>query len=90
MRRTHQARIALALALALVTATTAAWATPPTGTQDQADQRRPLNQPQPDHNLQRAQPGGEQGRILARHRALGRHRRPTGRQRPTRPRPAPA
>jgi hypothetical protein len=58
MRRTHQALTTLALGLALVTATTAAWATPPTGTQDQADQRRPLNQPQ-------------QERTLARHRALG-------------------
>jgi hypothetical protein len=58
MRRTHQALITLALGLALVTATTAAWATPPTLTQDQADQRRPLYQPQ-------------QERTLARHRALG-------------------
>jgi len=58
MRRTHQALITVALGLALVTATTAAWATPPTGTQDQADQRRPLYQTQPDRNL-------------ARHRALG-------------------
>jgi hypothetical protein len=58
MRRTHQALITLALGLALVTATAAAWATPPTGTQDQADQRRPLFQPQ-------------QERTLARHRALG-------------------
>jgi hypothetical protein len=39
MRRTHQALITLALGLALVTATTAARATPPTGTQDQADRR---------------------------------------------------
>jgi hypothetical protein len=58
MRRTHRALTTLALGLAVVTATTAAWATPPTGTQDQADQRRPLNQPQ-------------QERTLARHRALG-------------------
>jgi hypothetical protein len=72
MRRTHQALATLALGLALVTATTAAWATPPTGTQDQADQRRPLYQPQPDRNLQqRAQAGSEQERTLARHRALG-------------------
>jgi hypothetical protein len=72
MRRTHGALITLALGLALVTATTAAWATPPTGTQDQADQRRPLYQPQPDRNLQqRAQAASEQERTLARHRALG-------------------
>jgi hypothetical protein len=72
MRRTHQALITLTLGLALVTATTAAWATPPTGTQDQADQRRSLYQPQPDRSLQqRAQAGSEQERTLARHRALG-------------------
>ena len=51
MHRTHQALITLALGLALVTATTAAGATPPTGTQDPADQRRPLYQPQPDRSL---------------------------------------
>jgi hypothetical protein len=59
MRRTHQALITLALSLALVGATTAAAAaTSPTGTQDQADQRKALYQ-------------SERERTLARHRALG-------------------
>jgi hypothetical protein len=72
MRRTHQALITLALGLALVTATTAAWAARPTGTQDQADQRKALYQSKLDRNLQqRAQAGSEQERTLARHRALG-------------------
>jgi hypothetical protein len=60
MRRTHQAVAVLALGLALVGATTAvaAAAMPPTGTQDQADQRKALDQ-------------SERERTLARHRALG-------------------
>ena len=61
MRRTHQALATLALGLALVGATAAvaaAAATPPTGTQDQADQRTALSQ-------------SELERTLARHRALG-------------------
>jgi hypothetical protein len=59
MRRTHQALATLALGLALIGATTAvAVATPPTGTQDQADQRKALYQ-------------SELERTLARHRALG-------------------
>lgn len=60
MRRTHKALAALALGLALVGATTAvaAAATPPTGTQDQADQRKALYQ-------------SELEATLARHRALG-------------------
>ena len=59
MRRTHQALATLALGLALVGATTAAaTATSPTGTQDQADQRKALYQ-------------SERERTLARHRALG-------------------
>lgn len=59
MHRTHQALITLALSLALVGATTAAAAaTSPTGTQDQADQRKALYQ-------------SERERTLARHRALG-------------------
>jgi hypothetical protein len=59
MRPTHRALATLALGLTLVAATTAAAAaTPPTGTQDQADQRRALYQ-------------SELERTLARHRALG-------------------
>jgi hypothetical protein len=58
MRRTRKALAILALGLALATATTAAWATPPTGTQDQADQRKALYQ-------------SELDATLARHRALG-------------------
>jgi hypothetical protein len=60
MRRTHQALATLALGLALISATTAvaAAATPPTGTQDQANQRKALYQSQLE-------------RTLARHRALG-------------------
>ena len=60
MRRTHQALATLALGLALVGATTAVAvaAMPPAGTQDQADQRRPLYQ-------------SERERTLARHHALG-------------------
>jgi hypothetical protein len=52
-------RVVAVLGLGLATATTAAWATPPIGTQDQADQRKVLNQSE----LERTN--------LARHRALG-------------------
>ena len=53
MRRTHKALATLALGLALATATTAAAAaTPPTGTPDQADQRKALYQSELDRNLQ--------------------------------------
>jgi hypothetical protein len=54
MRRTHKALATLALGLALVGATTAAWATPPTGTPDQADQvaRKALYQSELERNLQ--------------------------------------
>jgi hypothetical protein len=60
MSRAHQALITLALGLALVGAATAVAtaATPPTGTQDQADQQKALYQSQLDTTL-------------ARHRALG-------------------
>jgi C4-dicarboxylate-specific signal transduction histidine kinase len=59
MRRTYRALAMLALGLALVGVTTAAaTAMPPTGTQDQADQRKALYQ-------------SELERTLARHRALG-------------------
>jgi hypothetical protein len=44
MHRTRKALATLALGLALATATTAAGATPPTGTQDQTDQRKALYQ----------------------------------------------
>jgi hypothetical protein len=67
MRRTHKALAALALGLALVGATTAAAAaaTPPTGTQDQADQQKALYQSELDRNLQlRTQAGNE---VLAEH-----------------------
>jgi hypothetical protein len=60
MRRTHRALAALALGLALVSATTAAWATPPTETSDQADQRKALYQSELERNLQqRNQPGSQ-------------------------------
>jgi hypothetical protein len=60
MRRTHRALATLTLGLALLGATTAvaAAAAPPTGTQDQADQQKALDQSQLDTTL-------------ARHRALG-------------------
>jgi hypothetical protein len=53
MRRTHKALATLALGLALVGATSAAAAaTAPTGTQDQADQRKALYQSELERNLQ--------------------------------------
>jgi hypothetical protein len=53
MRRTHKALATLALGLALVGATTAAAvATLPTGTGDQADQRKALYQSELERNLQ--------------------------------------
>jgi hypothetical protein len=54
MRRTHKALATLALSLALVGATTAAWATPPTATPDQADQvaRKALYQSELERTLQ--------------------------------------
>jgi hypothetical protein len=63
MRRTHKALATLALGLALATATTAAWATPPTGTQDQTDQRKALYQSELQRNLQQRTQAGSQ--ILA-------------------------
>jgi hypothetical protein len=65
MRRTHRALATLALGLALATATTAAWATPPTGTTDQADQRKALYQSELDRNLQLRTQAGNQ--VLAEH-----------------------
>jgi hypothetical protein len=60
MRRTHKALATLALGLALVTATTAAAAASPTGTPDQADQRKALYQSELERNLQqRTQAGNE-------------------------------
>lgn len=61
MRRTHRALATLALGLALVGATTAvAAAAPPTGTQDQTDQRKALYQSELERNLQaRNQAGNE-------------------------------
>jgi hypothetical protein len=75
MRRTHKALAALTLGLALVGATTAvAAAAPPTGTQDQADQRKALYQSELERNLQvRTQAGDEIAvgqRLTAQHRAL--------------------
>jgi hypothetical protein len=53
MRRTHKALATLALGLALVGATTAAAAAAaPTGTADQADQRKALYQSELERNLQ--------------------------------------
>jgi hypothetical protein len=61
MRRTYRALAMLALGLALVGVTTAAaTAMPPTGTQDQADQRKALYQSELERNLQlRNQAGSE-------------------------------
>jgi hypothetical protein len=60
MRRIHKALATLALGLALVTATTAAAAASPTGTPDQADQRKALYQSELERNLQlRTQAGNE-------------------------------
>jgi hypothetical protein len=71
MRRTHRTLATLALGLALVGATTAlaAAATPPTGTTDQADQRKALYQSELDRNLQlRNHPGNHPGnQVLAEH-----------------------
>jgi hypothetical protein len=54
MRPIHKALATLALGLAVVGATTAAWATPPTATPDQADQvaRKALYQSELERNLQ--------------------------------------
>jgi hypothetical protein len=61
MRRTHKALAALALGLALVGATTAAAAaTPPTGTQDQADQRKALYQSELERNIQQRTQAGDE------------------------------
>jgi hypothetical protein len=61
MRRTHKALATLALGLALATATTAvAAATPPTGTQDQADQRKALYQSELERNLQQRSKAGNE------------------------------
>jgi hypothetical protein len=60
MRRTCKALATLALGLALATATTAAGATPPTGTHDQADQRRALYQSELQRNLQQRTQSGNQ------------------------------
>jgi hypothetical protein len=58
VRRTHKALATLALGLALATATTAAAAaTPPTGAQDQADQRKALYQSELERNLQQRTKG---------------------------------
>jgi hypothetical protein len=67
MRRTYRTLATLALGLALVGATTAvaAAATPPTGTTDQADQRKALYQSELDRNLQRRNQAGNQ--VLAEH-----------------------
>jgi hypothetical protein len=67
MRRTHRTLATLALGLALVGATTAvaAAATPPTGTTDQADQRKALYQSELDRNLQLRTQAGNQ--VLAEH-----------------------
>jgi hypothetical protein len=60
MHRTRKALATLALGLALATATTAAWATPPTDTPDQADQRKAMYQSELERNLQqRTQAGNE-------------------------------
>lgn len=73
MRRTSKALATFALGLALATATTAA-ATPPTGTQDQTDQRKALYQSELQRNLQqRTQAGDEVAvgqRLTGQHRAL--------------------
>jgi hypothetical protein len=100
MSRTHRAVAVLALGLGLVTATTAAWAIPPTGTQDHTDQRKALYQSELERNLQlRTQAGNE---VLAEHglvaqrkalyqseldRTLARHRAraPSPPNRPPRP-----
>jgi hypothetical protein len=70
MRRTHKALATLALGLALVGATTAAWATPPTGTPDQADQvaRKALYQSELERNLQLRNQAGD--KVSAEHGLL--------------------
>ena len=74
MRRTHKALATLALGLALATATTAAAAAaPPTGTQDQADQRKALYQSELERNLQQRTKAGNEvavGHGLAARKAL--------------------
>jgi hypothetical protein len=60
MHRTSKALATLALGLALATTTTAAGATPPTGTQDQTDQRKALYQSELQHNLQQRTQAGSQ------------------------------
>ena len=67
MRRTHKALAALTLGLALVGATTAvAAAAPPTGTQDQADQRKALYQSELERNLQVRTQAGDEIAVLPR------------------------
>ena len=74
MRRTTKALATLALGLALATATPATWATPPTGIQDQTDQRKALYQSQLQRNLQQRTQAGDEvavGQLLTgQHRAL--------------------
>jgi hypothetical protein len=75
MRRTHRALATLALGLALVGATTAvAAAAPPTGTQDQTDQRKALYQSELERNLQARNQAGNQvlaeRRLAAQRKAL--------------------
>ena len=74
MRPTHKALATLALGLALIGATTAAAAAAPTGTQDQAAQRKALYQSELERNLQqRTQADNEavaQRRLAAARKAL--------------------
>jgi hypothetical protein len=68
MRPTRKPLATLALGLALATATTTAGATPPSGTQDQTDQRRALYQSELEHNLQQRTRAGREAvaqRMLA-------------------------
>jgi len=73
MRPTHKALATLALGLALVGATTAA-AAAPTGTPDQADQRKALYQSELERNLQLRTQAGNQIAVghglAAQHKAL--------------------
>jgi hypothetical protein len=63
MRPTRKALATLALGLALATVTTAAWATPPIGTQDQAAQRKALYQSELERNLQLRTQAGNQAAV---------------------------
>ena len=65
MSRTGQALIMLALGLALAGTTTAvaAAATPPTGTQDQANQQKALYQSRLERNLQQRTPAGNEAAV---------------------------